>query len=124
MSKNLALVAHDGRKDLMVEWVQKNKETLSRHNLYATGTTGLRIEQATDLSITKLESGPLGGDLELGSMIVRGKLDALFFFIDPLHAQPHEPDIKALLRITCLKNVVVAENTATSDILIQSPFFH
>lgn len=121
--RNIALVAHDNRKDDLVEWVDFNKGTLSLHNLYATGQTGCRIMEKTGLKISLLKSGPLGGDMELGAMIANEKLDYLIFFWDPLETQPHDVDVKALLRICVVYNVPTACNRATADLIISSPLF-
>jgi len=117
-------VAHDNRKDDLVEWVDFNKGTLGLHNLYATGETGKRIMQKTGLKISLLKSGPYGGDMELGAMIANQKLDYLIFFWDPLSSQPHDVDVKALLRISVVYNVPTACNRATADLIISSNLFH
>jgi methylglyoxal synthase len=116
-------VAHDNRKDDLVEWTDFNKETLSLHNLCATGTTGTRIMEKTGLKISLLKSGPYGGDMELGAMIANGKLDYLIFFWDPLETQPHDVDVKALLRVAVVYNLPTACNRATADLIISSPLF-
>jgi methylglyoxal synthase len=122
--RNIGLVAHDNRKNDLVEWADFNKGTLSLHNLYATGNTGERIIEQTGLKITLLKGGPYGGDMELGAMIANDKLDYLIFFWDPLQSQPHDVDVKALLRIAVLYNVPTACNRATADLIISSPLFH
>lgn len=116
--RKLALVAHDQKKDQLVEWVSAHAETLSGMILFGTGTTGGRIENEIGLSITKLKSGPLGGDAQIGAMIFEGKLDTLIFFIDPLSALPHDVDVKSLLRLATLYNTELAINEATASKLI------
>ena len=121
--QNIGLVAHDNKKKDLVEWVAFNKDTLSVHNLYATGTTGQRIIDKTGLKITLFKSGPYGGDMELGALIANGRLDYLIFFWDPLQAHPHDVDVKALLRVAVLYNIPTACNRATADLIISSPLF-
>jgi methylglyoxal synthase len=121
--KSIALVAHDNKKKDIVEWCDFNKGTLSKYCLYATGTTGKRIIEKTGLDINLLNSGPYGGDMELGSMISNKKLDCLIFFWDPLESQPHDVDVKAVLRIAVLYNTPTACNRATADMLISSSIF-
>ena len=124
MQKNIALVAHDQKKAEMVAWAKQHSEKLKGHNLYATGTTGRLIKENTEgLNITPMKSGPLGGDQQLGAMICEGELDILFFFTDPMTPQPHDVDIKALLRLSTMYNCVVACNLATADFVIESPLF-
>ena len=121
--KRIALVAHDRRKNDLLDWVKFNKTTLSKHLLFGTGTTGRIISEHTGLHVKQMLSGPLGGDLQIGAMIAENCLDMLLFFWDPLEPQPHDPDIKALLRIAVLYNIPTASNRSTADFLISSPLF-
>jgi len=119
----IALVAHDNCKGALLEWCAWNVKALRTHELYATGTTGTIIEHETRLRITRLLSGPKGGDQQVGAMIATGKIDALFFFWDPETPQPHDPDVKALLRLATLWNIPYACNVATADMVIASRLF-
>ena len=132
MKKRIALVAHDNRKADMIEWVSYNREKLLNHNIVCTGTTGKLVEEALikdeiigsgEINIRKLKSGPLGGDQQLGSLVSDGKIDIFVFFWDPMQAQPHDVDVKALLRICVLYNVPTAMNRSTADYLISSTLF-
>lgn len=120
--KRIALIAHDHKKDELIRWCMKNKDILSRHFLCGTGTTARLISENTGLPVKALKSGPLGGDQQVGASIANGLIDIVIFFSDPLEAQPHDPDIKALLRIANVYDVPFAGNRSTADFLISSPF--
>jgi methylglyoxal synthase len=122
--KNIALVAHDNKKADLLEWALYNKQALVQHNLFATGTTGKLLEKEMGRSVTKLLSGPLGGDQQVGAMIAGGEIDIMIFFWDPMEAQPHDSDVKALLRLCVAWNIPMACDRATADFIMTSPFMH
>ena len=119
--KKIALVAHDHKKRDLVEWAKYNRVLLAHHEVFATGTTGKILEKELGFKITKLKSGPLGGDQQIGAKIVENKIDFLIFFWDPLEPQPHDPDVKALLRMAVVWNIPIACNRASADFMISSP---
>ena len=118
--KRIALIAHDGKKEEMIQWCEEHKEILQRHFLCGTGTTARLISERTGLPVKGYNSGPLGGDQQIGAKIVEGQVDFLIFFSDPLTAQPHDPDVKALLRIAQVYDIPIANNMATADFMIHS----
>jgi methylglyoxal synthase len=119
--KNIALIAHDHRKMDLLDWAEYNKEKLSGHNLFGTGTTGSLAAKRLGQSVFTFKSGPLGGDLQIGSAIIDNEIDIMIFFWDPLQAQPHDVDVKALLRISVVYNIPIACNRSSADFLISSP---
>lgn len=118
--KKIALIAHDNKKPEIIEWAKKNKDILKDFELCGTGTTAKRISEATGLEVFGYFSGPLGGDQQIGALVAEGKIDFVVFFCDPLTAQPHDPDVKALLRITNVYDVPIATNVSTADLVINS----
>lgn len=118
--KNIALIAHDGKKQEMIQWCHDNKEILKKHHLSGTGTTARMITDKVGLRVKGYNSGPLGGDQQIGAKIVEGSIDMVIFFSDPLAAQPHDPDVKALLRIAQVYDIPIANNIATADFLVHS----
>jgi methylglyoxal synthase len=122
--KTIALVAHDHKKADLMEWAIHNKTALAKHEMVATGTTGKLLEEGLDRPVKKLLSGPLGGDQQIGAMIANGEIDMVFFFWDPMQAQPHDSDVKALLRLCVAWNLPMACDRATADFLMTSRFMH
>lgn len=120
--KNIALIAHDSKKHEIIDWCEEHKEILKHHFLCGTGTTARMITEATGLPVKGYNSGPLGGDQQIGAKIVEGRVDFVIFFSDPLTAQPHDPDVKALLRIAVVYDIPVANNLATADFLLHSEY--
>ena len=118
--KKIALVAHDNKKKALLEWAKFNRDLLAHHELFATGTTGEMLEKELKVKITKLKSGPLGGDMQIGGKMADNEIDFMIFFWDPLEAQPHDPDVKALLRLAVVWNIPTACNRATADFMISS----
>jgi methylglyoxal synthase len=119
--KKIALIAHDHKKQDLVEWAKFNRTLLAHHRIYATGTTGMLLERELDFNIVKLQSGPLGGDQQIGAKIADGEIDFMIFFSDPLESLSHDPDIKALLRMAIVWNIPIACNRASADFMISSP---
>jgi methylglyoxal synthase len=122
--KKIALIAHDNKKADLLEWVKYNRGTLLKHELYATGTTGKILEKELCSRVNIMQSGPLGGDQQIGARIAEGAIDFLIFFMDPLESQPHDPDVKALLRLAAVWNIPVAVNRTSADFLISSPLMN
>jgi len=122
--KRIALIAHDNKKADLVDWIKSNKERLTPHQLFATGTTGKLVEEAISVDVTRLLSGPLGGDQQIGAMIAQGEIDMMIFFWDPMETQPHDSDVKALLRLGVAWNIPFACDRSSADFLMSSPFMN
>ncbi len=122
--KNIALIAHDNEKPKLIEWCKENHDILKKHRLYGTGTTSRMITDQANLTVKGYNSGPLGGDQQIGAKIVEGVIDFIVFFSDPLTAQPHDPDVKALMRIAQVYDIPMAINKATADFMIKSPYMN
>lgn len=122
--KNIALIAHDGKKPTLIQWCEDNKEILKNHFLCGTGTTARMISDKTGLPVRGYNSGPLGGDQQIGAKVVEGRIDLIIFFSDPLTAQPHDPDVKALMRIAQVYDIPIAVNKASADFMIKSEFMN
>ncbi len=122
--KSIALIAHDGKKLQLIDWVNKNKDILKNHKLCGTGTTARLLTDKTGLQVKGYNSGPLGGDQQIGAKVVEGKIDLIVFFSDPLESQPHDPDVKALLRIAVVFNIPIANNESTADFLVTSKYMN
>ena len=122
--KNIALIAHDGKKPVLIQWCEDNKAILKNHNLCGTGTTARMISDKTGLTVKGYNSGPLGGDQQIGAKIVEGRIDLIIFISDPLTAQPHDPDVKALIRIAQVYDIPIAVNKASADFIIKSDFMN
>ncbi len=121
--KRIALIAHDHRKKDLLQWVKQHRDILANHELMGTGTTAALINEHTGLNVMEYMSGPLGGDQQIGAAIAEEKIDMMVFFWDPLSAQPHDPDVKALLRVAVLYDILTANNESTADFIITSPLF-
>ncbi|HEX3049487.1 MAG TPA: methylglyoxal synthase [Aggregatilineaceae bacterium] len=119
--KRIALIAHDDRKHDLLEWARFNRYELANHILFGTGTTGTLLKRELDLDVTPFMSGPLGGDQQIGAKIAQGEIDVLIFFWDPLESHPHDPDVRALLRVAVLQNIPIANNRASADFIFSSP---